>query len=74
LVDGIAAHTSRALQKTWVTSNSPSIEAITEFTVDTNGYKAEFGHASGGVMQFVTKSGTPRRRPAAAAQPPTFSA
>jgi hypothetical protein len=57
-LDGISADTSRALQKSWVASNSPSIEAITEFTVDTNGFKAEFGHAAGGVMQFVTKSGT----------------
>lgn len=57
-LDGISADTSRALQKTWVSSNSPSVEAITEFTVDTNGFKAEFSHAAGGVMQFVTKSGT----------------
>ena len=56
-VDGVSIDTSRALQKSWVSSNSPSIEAITEFTVDTNGYKAEFSHANGGVMQFVTKSG-----------------
>ena len=51
-------HTSRALQKSWVASNAPSVEAITEFTVDTNGFKAEYGHAGGGVMTFVTKSGT----------------
>ncbi|HLJ18057.1 MAG TPA: TonB-dependent receptor [Bryobacteraceae bacterium] len=57
-LDGISADTSRALQKSWVASNSPSVEAITEFTVDTNGFKAEYGHAAGGVMQFVTKSGT----------------
>lgn len=57
-LDGISADTSRALQKSWVSSNSPSVEAITEFTVDTNGFKAEFSHAAGGVMQFVTKSGT----------------
>jgi Carboxypeptidase regulatory-like domain/TonB dependent receptor len=57
-LDGVSAATSRALQKTWVNSNAPSVEAITEFTVDTNGYKAEYGHAGGGVMTFVTKSGT----------------
>lgn len=57
-LDGISANTTRALQKTWVNSNSPSIEAITEFTVDTNGFKAEYGHAGGGVITFVTKSGT----------------
>jgi hypothetical protein len=59
-LDGVSVDTSRALQKTWVTSNAPSVEALTEFTVDTNGYKAEFGHANGGVMTFVTKSGTNR--------------
>jgi hypothetical protein len=41
-----------------VSSNAPSLEAVTEFTVDTNGFKAEFGHASGGVMTFSSKSGT----------------
>src|SRR5579884_3704500 len=57
-LDGVSIDTSRALQKSWVTSNAPSVEALTEFTVDTNGYKAEFSHASGGVMTFVSKSGT----------------
>ena len=38
--------------------NAPSIEAVTEFTVDTNGFKAEFGQASGGIMSFASKSGT----------------
>ena len=57
-LDGISANTTRALSKSWVSSNSPSVEAITEFTVDTNGFKAEYGHAGGGVMTFVTKSGT----------------
>ena len=59
-LDGISANTSRALQKSWVNSNAPSIEAVTEFTVDTNGFKAEYGHAGGGVMTFTTKSGTNR--------------
>ena len=57
-LDGVSADTSRALQKSWVTTNAPSVEALTEFTVDTNGFKAEYGHAGGGVMTFVTKSGT----------------
>ena len=57
-LDGISANTSRALQKSWVSSNAPSVEAMTEFTVDTNGFKAEYGHAGGGVMTFVAKSGT----------------
>ncbi len=57
-LDGVSVNTSRALQKGWVSSNAPSVEAITQFTVDTNGFKAEYGHAGGGVMMFVAKSGT----------------
>ena len=57
-LDGISTNTTRALSKSWVASNAPSIEAITEFTVDTNGFKAEYGHSGGGVMTFVSKSGT----------------
>ncbi|MCC6392278.1 MAG: carboxypeptidase regulatory-like domain-containing protein, partial [Bryobacterales bacterium] len=57
-LDGISANTARALQQSWVATNAPSLEAITEFTVDSNGFKAEFGHAGGGVMNFVSKGGT----------------
>ena len=35
-----------------------SQEAIKEFRVDMNGYRAEYGRASGGVIHAVTKSGT----------------
>src|SRR5581483_5400443 len=49
-LDGVSINTSRALQKNWVTSNAPSVEAITQFTVDSNGFKAEYGHAGGGAM------------------------
>ena len=55
---GVSQATTRALQTSWVAVNSPSIDAITEFTVDSNGFKAEHGHAAGGVMTFVSKSGT----------------
>lgn len=57
-LDGVSANTTRALQQSWVATNAPSIEAVTEFTVDTNGFKAEFGQASGGIMSFASKSGT----------------
>ena len=57
-LDGVSTNTSRALYKSWVASNSPSVEAIEQFSVDTNGYKAEFGHAGGGNMTYVSKSGT----------------
>lgn len=58
VLDGVSANTARALSQSWVAVNAPSIEAVTEFTVDTNGFKAEFGQASGGVMSFASKSGT----------------
>ena len=38
-----------------------SQEAVREFQVLTNSYSAEFGKASGGVVNIVTKSGTNRR-------------
>ncbi|MES1261696.1 MAG: carboxypeptidase regulatory-like domain-containing protein [Acidobacteriota bacterium] len=57
-LDGVSTNTSRALSKSWVSSNSPSVEAIDQFTVETNGYKAESGHASGGNMTFASKGGT----------------
>lgn len=33
-------------------------DSILEFQVVTSGYKAEFGHASGGIINVVTRSGT----------------
>src|SRR5689334_10816017 len=57
-LDGVNANTTRALSQSWVAVNAPSIEAVTEFTVDTNGFKAEYGQASGGIMTFASKSGT----------------
>jgi len=56
-LDGVSTNTSRAMSKSWVASNSPSIEAIEQFTVESNGYKAEFGHAAGN-LTYVSKSGT----------------
>lgn len=57
-LDGVTAGTGRFGTVQWTNVNAPSLDAITEFTVDTNGYKAEFGRASGGIMQFTSKSGT----------------
>ena len=57
-LDGVSTNTTRALSQSWVALNAPSLEAVTEFTVDTNGFKAEYGHAGGGIMTFVSKSGT----------------
>ena len=41
-----------------VAMNSPSVEALTEFNVESSGFKAETGNASGGTLSFVSKSGT----------------
>ncbi len=58
-VDGVSATPGAPFeQRLWTTLNSPSVEAITEFAVDTNGFKAEFGHAGGGAVSFVSRSGT----------------
>jgi len=38
-LDGVSTNTSRALSMSWVLQRA-SLEAITEFTVDTNGFKA----------------------------------
>jgi hypothetical protein len=43
---------------TWTQINTPSVDALTEFSVTSGGFKAEVGHASGGTMSFVSKSGT----------------
>jgi hypothetical protein len=57
-LDGISVNTNRAADANDIGYVTPSVEAITEFTVDTNGFKAEYGQAGGGVMTFVSKSGT----------------
>ena len=62
-LDGISAGTgsnqgSGAYLVDWVMINTPSVDAITQFAVDSNGFKAEYGHATGGLISFVSKSGT----------------
>lgn len=58
-VDGVSATPGAPFeQRLWTIINTPSVEAITEFNIETNGYKAEFGHAGGGLISFVSKSGT----------------
>ncbi len=58
MLDGASGNTNRAGSTLWAAVNAPSLDAITEFTVETNGFKAEFGRAGGGVISFVSKSGT----------------
>lgn len=57
-LDGLSVATNRSADASEIAYTAPSVEAITEFTVDTNGFKAEYGQAGGGVMTFVSKSGT----------------
>ena len=57
-LDGISANIARYNTDSLISVNTPSLDAITEFTVTTNGFKAEYGRASGGVMTFTSKSGT----------------
>jgi hypothetical protein len=56
--DGISVNTNRLGNTTETSYLTPSLEAITEFAVDTNGFKAEYGQAGGGVISFASKSGT----------------
>ena len=58
MLDGASANTNRAGSTLWAAVNAPALGAITEFAVETNGFKAEFGRAGGGLVTFVSKSGT----------------
>ena len=57
-LDGHSVGTNRSGDTDEAALNTPSVEALTEFTVDTNGFKAEYGQAGGGIMTFASKSGT----------------
>jgi len=59
-LDGYSVGTNRSGDTAEAALNTPSVEALTEFTVDTNGFKAEYGQAGGGVMTFASKSGSNR--------------
>lgn len=57
-LDGVTILTGRYSSVQWASVNTPSVDAITEFAVETNGFKAEYGRAQGGVITFTSKSGT----------------
>jgi hypothetical protein len=60
-LDGSTVTTAGQLDSngvTWTQINTPSVDALTEFSVVAGGFKADVGHASGGAMSFVSKSGT----------------
>lgn len=55
LVDGISQTSGMAHTATSVT---PGMEDVGEFKVITNGMSAEYGRASGGLVEMITKSGS----------------
>jgi hypothetical protein len=57
-LDGVTVLTGRFNSVQWANVNTPSVDAITEFAVETNGFKAEYGRAQGGMITFSSKSGT----------------
>ena len=57
-LDGILITTNRGANTSENAFLTPSVEAITEFSVETNGFKPEFGQAAGGAITFASKSGT----------------
>jgi len=57
-LDGGSVAGNRLGSTLWSGVNSPGLDAIDQFTVDTNGFKAEYGRAGGGLVSFVSKSGT----------------
>src|SRR5215203_5461413 len=57
-LDGVSVNTNRQEDITETAFLTPSLEAITEFAVETNGFKPEFGQAGGGGITFASKSGT----------------
>jgi hypothetical protein len=59
-LDGISVNTNRQADTNETAFLTPSLEAITEFQVETNGFKPEFGQAAGGAITFASKSGTNR--------------
>ena len=56
-LDGLGITTNRPAERFEIGYSAPSLEAITEFAVDTVGFKAEYGQAAGGVITFSSRSG-----------------
>ena len=57
-LDGGSITGNRYGSAIWSGVNSPSLDAIDQFVVETGGFKAEYGRAGGGLVSFVSKSGT----------------
>jgi len=57
-VDGMPNTTPRNGARNNFLIYTPSVDAVSEFKVETNALSAEFGRFNGGVVSVVTKSGT----------------
>jgi hypothetical protein len=57
-LDGVSVLSTSSNRISWAALNTPSVDAITEFAVESNGFKAEYGRAQGGMIMFSSKSGT----------------
>ena len=57
-IDGIPNTTPRNVGRQSFLIYTPSVDAVSEFKVQTNSMSAEFGRFNGGVISVVTKSGT----------------
>jgi hypothetical protein len=55
LIDGVSSGTGLGRQ---VVQATPTMEAIGEFKVITNGISAEYGRLSGGLVELITRGGT----------------
>jgi hypothetical protein len=58
LLDGVSVQ--RSDSGSAFDQTAPTVEALTEFKVTTSTPSAQFGHTSGGIESFTTKSGTNR--------------
>src|SRR5499425_318670 len=58
LLDGASVQRTDGSGASAFDQTAPTVEALTEFKVTTSTPSAQFGHTSGGIESFTTKSGT----------------